>query len=98
MTGWAGLGSSAHRALIGRVVAHYQRDSRVRAVVVFGSVSGGSWHELSNVDLDIVIEDDAPVVPAGEIAALFGARAAIVLTRGDSADVVLDSMEEISVR
>ena len=98
MTGWAGLGSRAHRALIGRVVARYEHDSRVRAVAVFGSVSAGNWHELSDVDLDIVIEDDAQVVPADEIAALFGTRAEIVLTRSDSADVVLDSLEEISVR
>ena len=98
MTGWAGLGSNAHRALIGQVVAHYQHDSRVRAVAVFGSVSAGTWHELSDVDFDIVIEDDARVVPAEEIAALFGARATIVLARGDSADVVLDSLEEVSAR
>jgi predicted nucleotidyltransferase len=98
MTGWAGLGSSAHRALIGQVVAHYQHDSRVRAVAVFGSVSAGTWHELSDVDFDIVIEDDVQVVPADEIAALFGARATVVLARGDSADVVLDSLEEVSAR
>ena len=98
MTGWAGLGSSAHRALIGQVVAHYRPDRRVRAVAVFGSVSAGTWHELSDVDFDIVIADDARVVPAEEIAALFGARAAVVLVRGDSADVVLDSLEEVSAR
>jgi Nucleotidyltransferase domain len=98
MTGWAGLGTSAHRALIGRVGAHYRHDSRVRAVAVFGSVSAGTWHELSDVDFDIVISDDGQVVPADEIAALFGARAAVVLVRGDSADVVLDSLEEVSAR
>jgi predicted nucleotidyltransferase len=98
MTGWAGLGSSAHRALIGQVVAHYQHDSRVRAVAVFGSVSAGTWHELSDVDFDIVIEDDAQVVLADEVKALFGARAAVVLARGDSADVVLNSLEEVSAR
>jgi hypothetical protein len=98
MTGWAGLGSSAHRALIGHVVAHYQHDRRVRAVAVFGSVSAGTWHELSDVDFDLVISDDAQVVPADEIAALFGARAAVVLVGRDSADVVLDSVEEVSVR
>jgi hypothetical protein len=92
------LGSSAHRILIGHVVAHYRNDDRVRAVAVFGSVSAGTWHELSDVDLDIVIEDAAQLEPAAEIAALFGPRAVIVLTRADSADVVLDSQEEISIR
>jgi predicted nucleotidyltransferase len=98
MTGWTALGSSAHRALIGQVVAHYRHDSRVRAVAVFGSVSAGTWHELSDVDFDIVIKDDAQVVPADEIAAIFGARAAVVIVRGESADVVLDSLEEVSAR
>lgn len=58
------LGSSAHRILIGHVVAHYRNDDRVRAVAVFGSVSAGTWHELSDVDLDIVIEDAAQLEPA----------------------------------
>jgi hypothetical protein len=44
-----------------------------------GHDGAGTWHELSDVDLDIVIEDWARVASAGEIAALFGARAAIVL-------------------
>jgi hypothetical protein len=65
---------------------------------VFGSVGAGTWHELSDVDLDVVTEDGARVDPGAEIAALFGPRAVIVLTGADSADVVLDSREELSVR
>jgi predicted nucleotidyltransferase len=94
----AGLGSRAHRELIDQVVARYRDDARVRAVVVFGSVGAGTWHELSDVDLDVVIEDGAVADPAAEIAALFGTRAAIVLAGKDSADVVLDSLEEVSIR
>jgi predicted nucleotidyltransferase len=92
------LGSAAHGALIDRVVAHYRHDGRVRAVAVFGSVSTGRWHELSDVDLDIVVEDGVVVTPATEIAALFGTDAAIVLSHADSADVVLDSLAEVSIR
>jgi len=98
MTGWAELGSAAHRALIGHVVAHYEHDPRVRAAAVFGSVSAGTWHELSDVDFDIVTVDGALADPAREVAALFGDRAAVVLVRGDCADVVLDSLEELSLR
>lgn len=96
--GMAGYGSSDHRRLIDQVIAHYRHDDRVRAVVVFGSVSTGAWHELSDVDLDTVTADGARVQPAGEIAALFGERAAVVLAGEDSADVVLDSLEEVSIR
>jgi predicted nucleotidyltransferase len=93
-----GFGSDAHRALIEHVVAHYRDDGRVRAVAVFGSVSTGTWHELSDVDLDIVIGDGVAMAPAAEVAALFGTDAAIVLSRADSADVVLDSLAEVSIR
>jgi hypothetical protein len=50
------LGSDAHRALIEQVVAHYRQDERVWAIAVFGSVSTGTWHELSDVDLDVVLD------------------------------------------
>lgn len=93
------LGSDAHRALIEQVVAHYRQDGRVRAVAVFGSVSTGSWHELSDVDLDVVTGDGVKVVVAGrEAEALFGPRAALVVAGEDCADVVLESLEEISIR
>src|SRR6185312_10759508 len=48
------MGSAAHQALVKQVTAHYAGDPRVRAVAVFGSVGSGTWHELSDVDLDIV--------------------------------------------
>ncbi len=93
----SGFGSNGHRALIGEVVDFYELDERVRSVAVFGSVASGTWHELSDVDLDVVIEDGAVIVPADEVEALFGRRAVIVLTTGDAADVVLDSLEELSI-
>ena len=92
------LGSPAHQALIAHVVAHYAGDDRIRAVAVFGSVGAGAWHDLSDVDFDVVTEDGARVDPGAEIAALFGPRAVIVLAGADAADVVLDSREELSGR
>ena len=94
----SGTGSAAHQALIARFTAHYQADPRVLAVAVFGSVSAGPWHELSDVDLDVVVGDDVTVDPAAEARAIFGHEAVIVIGRGDSADVVLNSLEELSVR
>ncbi len=92
------LGSPRHRALIGRVIEHYQADGRIRAVAVFGSVSTGTWHELSDVDLDVVVSDDVAIEPAAEAATLFGLQATVILARSDSVDVVLDSLEEVSIR
>jgi predicted nucleotidyltransferase len=92
------MGSPAHQALIARVTAGYVGDPRVLAVVVFGSVSTGTWHELSDVDLDVVIADGTGIDPEAESRALFGADAAVVIGRGDSADIVLSSLEELSIR
>lgn len=91
-------GSAAHQALIARFTAHYQADPRVLAVVVFGSLSTGTAHALSDVDLDVVVADDVAVDPVAEVRAVFGSDAAIVIAHGDSADVVLGSLEELSVR
>jgi hypothetical protein len=92
------LGSSAHHVIMEQIVARYRDDDRVLAVAVFGSVATGAWHELSDIDLDVVIGDEAVVRPADEVAALFGPRAAITVPGADSADVVLDSLEEVSIR
>jgi predicted nucleotidyltransferase len=91
-------GSATHQALIARVTAHYREDPRVLAVVVFGSLSTGTWHELSDVDLAVVVADGVTIDPGAEARAIFGAEAAIVIGRGDSADVALDSGAELSVR
>src|SRR5215210_2010235 len=98
LDGVSGLGSDRHRALIGEILEFYKDDERVRAVAVFGSVAAGTWHELSDVDLDVVIEDGAVVAPAVEVEALFGSRAASVRVSDDSAEVVVDSLEGISMR
>ncbi len=87
------LGSDAHHALIEQVVAHYRQDGRVLAIAVFGSVSTGTWHEFSDVDLDVVTADGVDVMPGREAGALFGPRAAIVVAGADCADVVLGSLE-----
>ena len=94
----SGFGSERHRAVIDQIVSFYREDARIRAVGVFGSVGAGTWHELSDVDLDVVIADGVTISPRDEVEALFGTRATIVLASEDSADIVLDSLEELSIR
>ena len=52
----------------------------------------------ADVDLDIVTGDGVDVMPGREAGALFGPRAAIVVAWADCADVVLGSLEEVSIR
>lgn len=98
-------GTPQHQALLRAIVAFYEQDARVLAVIVFGSLGRGEWDALSDIDLDVVVADEAPIqvvdelhrlcasfAPLGECAAL------IVPTGDDEADVVLESLMQLSVR
>jgi predicted nucleotidyltransferase len=62
------LPGTPHQQLLLRAVTnHYARDPRVRAVAVFGSLGRGTWDQYSDLDLDIVIADDAQLGLGDEI-------------------------------
>lgn len=98
-------GTAQHQALLRAIVAFYQHDARVLAVIVFGSLGRGDWDALSDIDLDVVVADDAHIQVADELRRLctsfapLGERAALIVPQGDDeADVVLESLMQLSVR
>jgi predicted nucleotidyltransferase len=95
-------GTSTHQRFLAAVAGHYASDPRVRAVCVFGSLGRGTWDEYSDVDLDVVVADDAAVDPADEVRRLClaaGEEPVVVDRDGPQAvDVVLPSLLELSVR
>ncbi len=98
-------GTRLHQALLERVVRHYQDDSRVLAVGLFGSLARGNWDEYSDLDLDIIIEEGVLIHITEELHSLcaafhpLGERALIVVPNGDEeGDIVLQSLAELSVR
>jgi predicted nucleotidyltransferase len=100
------LGSPRMRAMLAAIVDHYADDLRVRAVAVFGSLGRGAWDAYSDADLDVVTADGIAVDVAAEVAALCqaleaaGEHAVLIVPgpRVDSADVVLASLLEFSIR
>ena len=72
------------------------------AICLFGSLGRGSWDEYSDVDLDVVVADDAVVDPADEVRRLClaaGEEPVVVDRDGlQAVDVVLPSLLELSVR
>ena len=52
-------GTPQHQSLLRTIVAHYDQDPRILAIVVFGSQGRGNWDGLSDIDLDVVIANDA---------------------------------------
>ncbi len=98
-------GTPQHQALLRTIVAYYDQDPRILAIVVFGSLGRGNWDALSDTDMDVVIADDARIDVVDELRQLCGAfsalgeQAALIVPDGaDAGDVVLDSLMQLSVR
>lgn len=67
-------GSPDQRALLQTVAAAYSNDMRVLAVILFGSLGRGNGDEYSDLDVVVIVRDDAVVDIASE---LVGLRAAL---------------------
>jgi predicted nucleotidyltransferase len=98
-------GTTQHQALLAGIVDHYAADPRTRAVIVFGSLGRGNWDAGSDIDLDVVLTDDASLDVARELETLCDALAATgekkVLAFADGPDegeIVFESLMQISVR
>ena len=98
-------GTRQHQALLQAVVAHYEYDPRVLAVIVFGSLGRGTWDAYSDLDLDVIIADGAQVEIGQELRRLcdafvsIGERAALIIPEGDDeGDIVLESLAQLSIR
>jgi predicted nucleotidyltransferase len=98
-------GTAQHQALLQAVLARYKDDSRVLAVIVFGSLGRGNWDAFSDIDLDVVIADGATLDVLCELERLCEAftalneRVALIIPDGDDAgDVVLESLMQLSIR
>ena len=98
-------GTPQHQALLQSIVALYQDDPRIRAVIVFGSLGRGDWDRCSDLDLDVIVADEVQIDLPGELERLCGSfawlgeRAAIILPYGDDeADIVLASLAQLSIR
>src|SRR5512137_1240571 len=98
-------GTAQHQALLRAIVAQYKDDSRVLAVIVFGSLGRGNWDAYSDIDLDVVIADGTTLDVLCELEQLCEAlatlneKAALIIPDGDDAgDVVLKSLMQLSIR
>lgn len=67
-------GSPEQQALLQAVAAVYSEDTRVLAVILFGSLGRGNGDVYSDLDVVVIVRDDAVVDIAGE---LVGLRAAL---------------------
>jgi predicted nucleotidyltransferase len=98
-------GTQQHQALLKGIVRHYAADPRIRAVVLFGSLSRGNWDDDSDIDLDVVTGDQVNLDVGQELMilcdhlAMTGEKAALVFATGpDEGEVVFESLMQLSVR
>jgi predicted nucleotidyltransferase len=95
----------SHQAVLGALTAHYAGDPRVLAFSLFGSLARGDWDEYSDLDLDVVLRDDAPIDARQEVERLVpvleavGERITLIVPRSQgSVELVLLPLLEISLR
>lgn len=98
-------GTPQHQKLLQAIVSHYANDPRVLAIIVFGSLGRGNWDTYSDLDLDIVIDDDVQINVPQELEHLLHScsdiheTVALILSQGkELADVVFASLLELSIR
>lgn len=98
-------GTPRHQTLLAAITAFYAYDPRVAALAVFGSMARGNWTPLSDLDLDVVLEDGVNIEIGAELEALcrglngLGGETALIVTRPpDAGDVVLADLSEFSIR
>lgn len=98
-------GTPQQQSLLRHIVHYYQNDPRVLSVIVLGSLGRGNWDEYSDLDLDVVITDDAKVSIEEELRALsesfapLGEHPAIVFAEEvDEGEIVLESLMMLSIR
>lgn len=99
------LGTPAQQKLQRAIADYYADDLRVLAVVIFGSLGRGTWHEHSDLDLDVVLADGVELDVLSEVGDLCASFASIgehpllIIPDGDdAADVVLASLRQLSIR
>lgn len=98
-------GTPRHQLLLQTIVDFYAGDPRILAVTVFGSLGRGNWDAYSDLDLDIIITDGLELDGSRELERLcrhlerIGETAALIIPdAGDSADVVFESLMQLSAR
>ena len=95
-------GTARHQELLRGIMGHYVDDPRILGVVIFGSLARGDWDEWSDIDLDVVLHHGGiNVAEEGRrLAAVLGDGHPVVVIRQseDACDVVLESLDEISIR
>ncbi|MEZ4673840.1 MAG: nucleotidyltransferase domain-containing protein [Caldilineaceae bacterium] len=98
-------GTIGHQQLLGLIVDYYANEPRILAIGLFGSLARGNWDEFSDLDLDIVIQDDMQMDIQDELVALgnflhgMGEEPLLIIAdRPDAGDVVLASLVQFSIR
>jgi predicted nucleotidyltransferase len=97
-------GTLQHQKLLRAIVSHYENDARILAVIVFGSLGRGNWDRFSDLDLDVVVADGVQIDIEPELMRLCASfasideRLALLIPGDDEADVVFESLRELSIR
>lgn len=65
-------GTKSHQRLLNLVLTTFTKDKNVHSVILFGSLARGDWDKDSDIDLDIIVNDDSGKIVSEQINKLLG--------------------------
>ena len=96
-------GSPDQQALLQTVVAVYSDDTRVLAVILFGSLGRGDGDVYSDLDMVVIVRDDLVVDIASELVGLRaalaenGIRALLTLAAGNAVYLTTETLASVAI-
>jgi hypothetical protein len=96
-------GNAQQQSLLRAMIACYENDDRIRALLIFGSFGQDRWDEYSDLDLEIVVRDDAAINLTNEIErvnmalATRGEQVLFTEIAGDDGYLVMASLHGIAI-
>lgn len=97
-------GTLRHQQMLQSILDYYASDKRILAILLFGSLGRGNWDTYSDLDLDIILRDDAPIDAILELNNLCAGIKqkhgfeALIIADHEEGDVVLSNLMEFSIR
>jgi len=97
-------GTLQHQRILRSIVSFYENDARILAISVFGSLGRGNWDGYSDLDLDVVVADaveidiETELMRLGDSLASIDEQIALLIPYDDEADIVFESLMELSIR
>jgi len=97
-------GTLLQQQMLQSILDYYAEDARIAAILLFGSLGRGNWDAYSDLDIDIIVNDNVSIDAHRELTNLCASikrqhrLEALIIADAEEGDVVLSNLLEFSIR